>query len=263
MQRVLRISPLDDDAFAKCINRDKQYTATAKLSLLPERLGWWFDSCFLSLPGYLYVIVDGGWPRMCFSQTSCRPSVGSIKRLAKEFFHDGTSWNPVRGWPSSIPIRAVAPQGPPEQGLAELLGADALVHSIKYAMAEALKEGCDPQGWLNALCSMRVTFFYRPDAFDAEREKWFLEQQSQSLADERVLQGFNQVLAIQSIHKMLSTPSRPASAADVAAFFSKGRIKHLPEKTVKILLKIHARFTPECVAFWLHKFPIDDRYTAP
>ena len=58
-------------------------------------------------------------------------------------------------------------------------------------------------------------------AEDCDREKWVLEQKSQVLADERLLQGLNTVFAIHNIYQMLSTPSRAASSSDVSAFFSK------------------------------------------
>ena len=188
--------------------------------------------------------------RMAFSQKSCRPSVGSLERVAKTFFHDGSSWCATGGWPSPIPVRAANLKMVPADGHLELLGCDTLLHSAKYACSQALEAGCPVSPWLDLFRSCAVCFRYFPDGMDAEAEKWRLEDQSQVKADERVLIGFNQVLAVHGVWQMLSTPSHPATNEQVAKFFSKGRVKSMPEKTVSTLLKIRKRFTPECIVLW-------------
>lgn len=199
-RHVSRIGPLDEDTYAQRMKSHGQYVCTVKLTLFPKPLV--SDSFIASERPTDHKSISQDL-RLCFSQKSCRPSQGSIERVGRQYWFDGAKWTPSKRWPTVIHVRAMHQKKPPTNFHAEILDGDASLHSIKYAMQQSLAAEGTEKEWLVAMQTVRVCFLFRPDAQDAKREKWILEQSAQTLKEEGVLGGFNCVLAVQNIFSML------------------------------------------------------------
>ena len=179
--------------------------------------------------------------------TDAWPVVGAIKRLMETVF-TSEAGEPAAAFPHSITVRAKCPNIAPDKG--ERLHRSAYLFAFLASWAAAKKAAKTDiaAAFFNTARRIRTKFLLLKDDDDANRKKWDLAEETDSMADNGAsLVGYKRVFAVVGVQMDLQARGLHHDAAAVAAWFAKIRWNKdgdaLPIKEVSKHIRIHKRLS--------------------
>ena len=175
------------------------------------------------------------------------PVVGAVKRLMDTVFTTETG-KPAPVFPYTITVRATSSTDPPDQ--CERLHRSAYLFAFLARWAGAKKAGQEDIAAAFRATAQRVRtkFLLLPNEDAANRKKWDLAEETDSMADNgATLVGYKRTFGVVAVQDDLKARGRAHDAVAVADWFATVRWNNpadaLPVKEVTKHIRVHARIT--------------------
>ena len=175
------------------------------------------------------------------------PVVGAIKRLMETVFTSETG-EPAAVFPHTITVRATCPEVAPQKSQRLHRSAYLFAFLASWAAAKKASKEDIAAAFFATAHRIRTKFILLQSEDEANRKKWFLDEETDSMADNAAnLVGYKRIFAVVGVQNDLQARGLPHDATAVAAWFAKVRWNSqgdaLSIKEVNKHIRIHKRLS--------------------